>query len=310
MIALTPTPPTEATSPAASASPRHAKLSAAAAAPFQPKCPAGHAMAVSDYAAAPYDAGYWCDICRNSSSRGHLGGDMNRWWCQACSSDICLACFPRGGTKVEWDAMRGAQDAAKAAGAGQTASQRADTIRAALVEVPNENLACTEGHKMKPTTDGKTPCASCFKPGDNIAYFVMYCETCDWGVCQDCLKEAVSIFRADDQRPRATAEADETAPKTPYEIASYAAEKNAEFDITTPRCPNEGCVMEVSNVYPMIPYNDRGYSCDYCCLNYNEGKCQPQPFPISAITMRWTCKCFNDVCFRKFPFCNFSAAEL
>ena len=60
-----------------------------------PKCSAHHDMIVSDYSEGGYTSGYVCDKCRGQSSKGHLGGSRERWFCLKCQSDICFKCTPK-----------------------------------------------------------------------------------------------------------------------------------------------------------------------------------------------------------------------
>ena len=66
-----------------------------------PKCTNGHPMVVSDNKGGAYLSGYMCDQCKGKSSKGHLKGDMHRWWCQACTQDYCFACVPRKTSTID-----------------------------------------------------------------------------------------------------------------------------------------------------------------------------------------------------------------
>jgi len=54
------------------------------------KCPKGHAYVMSTFAEGAYKAGWKCERCSSSH-----GADVERHFCQACSSDICLQCRPQ-----------------------------------------------------------------------------------------------------------------------------------------------------------------------------------------------------------------------
>eukprot|EP00755_Sulcionema_specki_P013065 Sspe_Gene.53013::Locus_29337_Transcript_1_1_Confidence_1.000_Length_5136::g.53013::m.53013 len=51
------------------------------------RCPKGHEMVISSFAASQYSKGWMCEMC-NRSDDGH------RWFCMLCSSDYCLECCP------------------------------------------------------------------------------------------------------------------------------------------------------------------------------------------------------------------------
>ena len=66
-----------------------------------PLCFKGHACKLSRHGengeTAPYRSGFCCDRCCGSSSRGHNGGNWERWFCPECSYDLCLVCCPKPG---------------------------------------------------------------------------------------------------------------------------------------------------------------------------------------------------------------------
>ena len=63
---------------------------AQAASTSAPRCSAGHAMVVSDFAEGPYSGGYNCDLCCGSNS-----DNPERWFCKKCQADVCFRCKPR-----------------------------------------------------------------------------------------------------------------------------------------------------------------------------------------------------------------------
>jgi hypothetical protein len=61
------------------------------AVPPPPQCSNGHDMCVSSYKGGAYTGGWRCDRC---SGGGSVDRPVLRWFCKACSSDICFGCSP------------------------------------------------------------------------------------------------------------------------------------------------------------------------------------------------------------------------
>lgn len=84
--------------------------------------------------------------------------------------------------------------------------------------------------------------------------------------------------------------------RTPYAVESCANGKNAEFDVTTPRCANNHA-MVLSDYEGMANGQNyaNGYCCDYCGMSSAQGIC-------GGKKTRWFCKdCGADICFDCYP---------
>jgi len=66
-----------------------------------PICSKGHACKLSRFGengeSPAYAPGHVCNWCFGCQSKGHNGGNWERWFCQECRFDLCLVCCPKPG---------------------------------------------------------------------------------------------------------------------------------------------------------------------------------------------------------------------